>query len=128
MSFADDLRKYAIKTERNLGQVARATKIKLFQGVIMSTRVDTGRLRGNWQTSTGAPKFTSVDRADDLLIDEPGGSAYDEVIGNVTAFGVDYLTNNLPYAKVWEERDGMIAKNATRIERNLREAVQDVKD
>jgi pheromone shutdown protein TraB len=30
------------------------------------------------------------------------------------------MTNNVPYAVVWEERDAMIAKNMLRIERNIR--------
>jgi hypothetical protein len=31
-----------------------------------------------------------------------------------------YLTNNVPYVGVWEERDGMVAKNIARIETNIR--------
>lgn len=121
MSFSGDIRKFALKTNRNVGEVARATKIALFSGVIRDTRVKTGRLRGNWQTSTGAPKFTPTDR-----LDPTGTEAIREAIENVTAFGVDYMTNNLPYAEVWEERDGMVAKNIVRVQRNLKEAVQDV--
>lgn len=121
MSFSGDIRRFARKTNSNAGEVARATKLALFSGVIRDTRVDTGRLRGNWQTSTGSPKFTSTDR-----LDPNGTEATREAMENVTAFGVDYMTNNLPYAEVWEEKDGMVAKNIIRVQRNLKEAVRGV--
>jgi hypothetical protein len=118
MSFSSDIHRWAIKTERRTEQVARAVKVSLFSGIIRDTRVDTGRLRGNWQTSTGVPKFTET-----LRRDPTGAKAIQEAMQNVTTYGTDYMTNNLPYAEVWEEKDGMVAKNIVRIERNLKEAV-----
>lgn len=119
MSFQDDIKAYAKKTNMRLGYVSSVLKLKLFSGVIMDTRVDTGRLRGNWQTSTGYPKFTPIER-----LDPTGSLAIEEVAANITDSGADYLTNNLPYAEVWEERDGMVAKNMARIQRALEEAVK----
>ena len=123
-TFSSDISKYARKTIDDAGKVSRASKLALFSGVIRDTRVDTGRLRGNWQTSTGSPKMVEIEREfpkgtpDDELIKEP--------MANVTAFGADYMTNNLPYAVVYEEKDGMVAKNMARVERNLKEAVDSV--
>lgn len=121
MSFSTDMMKYAKKTIEDAGKVSRATKLALFSGVIDDTRVDTGRLKGNWQTSTGAPKMTEIDR-----LDKSGEETTKEAMDNVTAFGVDYMTNNLPYAVVYEEKDGMVAKNMARVERNLKEVVSNV--
>ena len=121
MSFSADLSKYARKTINNAGNVSRAAKISLFSGVIQDTRVKSGRLRGNWQTSTGAPKMAEIER-----LDPSGELAISEAAENVTAFGVDYMTNNSPYAVVMEEKDGMVAKNMARIDRNLKEAVDSV--
>jgi len=118
MSFSSDIHKWAEKTNRRAEEVSRATKLSLFSGIIRDTRVDTGRLRGNWQTSTGAPKSTET-----LRRDPTGAKAIQEAMQNVTAYGTDYMTNNLPYAEVWEEKDGMVAKNIARIERTLKEAV-----
>jgi hypothetical protein len=118
MSFSSDIKAYAKKTNQKAASVANAVKLKLFTGIILDTRVDTGRLRGNWQTSTGYPKYGVIDRDD-----KSGSAAVQEAISNVTTNGVDYMTNSLPYAEVWEEKDGMVAKNITRIERNLKEAV-----
>jgi hypothetical protein len=121
-NFSADIAKFANKTNSTLSEASRAIKISLFSGVIRDTRYDTGRLRGNWQTSTGNPKYAEIDRAD-----PNGTAATQEVIENVTAFGVDYMTNNLPYAEVWEERDGMVARNMARIERIVKEAASSAK-
>lgn len=97
-------------------QFARAVKIALFNGVIRDTRVDTGRLRGNWQTTTGAEALGELNR-----LDPNGAAAQAEVAAGVKADTVDYLTNNLSYSEVWEERDGMVARNVARIDRIVRE-------
>ena len=99
---------------QDIDQTVRAIKIELFNGVIRDTRVDTGRLRGNWQTTTRVPATGEIERTDEF-------GAVAEVHQNVTGHGVDYLTNNLNYAEVWEERDGMIARNVARIDRIVRE-------
>ena len=124
MSFSADLSKYARKTINNAANVSRAAKISLFSGIISDTRVDTGRLRGNWQTSTGAPKLAEIER--EFPEGTPDSVLFQETMENVTAFGADYMTNNLPYAVVMEEKDGMVAKNMARVERNLKEAVDSV--
>ncbi len=115
MSFSVDIAKFAAKTNSTLGEACRAIKIELFSSVILDTRVDTGRMRGNWQTSTGTPIEVETDR-----LDKSGSEAISEVQNNITDFEIDYMTNNVPYAVVWEERDAMILKNMLRIERNLR--------
>jgi len=106
-----------------VGDLARAIKIELFNGVIRDTRVDTGRLRGNWQTSTGAESGGELARMDKIPQGSNGGSAQAEVEATVKPDTVDYLTNNLPYAAVWDERDGMIARNVARIDRNIKERI-----
>ena len=61
--------------------------------------------------------MTTTDR-----LDPSGHAASGEVRANVKGFSVDYLTNNLPYAEVYEEKDGMMARNMARITRILEEA------
>jgi len=123
MSFSTDIRRFALATNTTLHEASKGIKLNLFRGVINDTRYDTGRLKGNWQTSTGQPKYGEIDR-----LDKTGTKAIAEATKNVTADGVDYMTNNLSYAKVWEEKDGMVAKNIARIERNVKEAVSDAKN
>lgn len=116
-SFAADISGFVRRTGMKTEQVCRAVKISLFNSVIMGTRVDTGRLRGNWQTTTGAPNMSTTDR-----LDPSGQLGSAEVRANVKGFSVDYMTNNLPYAEVYEEKDGMVARNMARITRILEEA------
>tara|TARA_R110000824_G_scaffold68488_5_gene177113 strand:+ start:64 stop:441 length:378 start_codon:yes stop_codon:yes gene_type:complete len=115
---------WAEKTEHTLDQVSRVIKIKLFTGIIMDTRVDTGRMRGNWQTSTGSPKLIETSNTDQISIGQAGGKAYEDVIDGVTS-GVDYLTNNVPYVAFWEQHDGMVAKNILRIQSNIKKILRD---
>lgn len=110
------LDKLAEHIGRSLEETARAVKLATFSGVIRDTRVDTGRLRGNWQCTVAAPASGELDR-----LDPTGATAISEVQRTVQPDTIDYLTNNLPYAEVWEERDGMVARNVARIERTIRE-------
>lgn len=127
MSFETDIAKFAAKTNYRLGQVSRAVKISLFGGIIRDTRVDTGRLRGNWQTSVGQSVSGELERYDKLPQGQGGGEAMREMERTVTPDNIDYLTNNLSYARKWDSVDGTIDKNMVRIERNVREAVASVK-
>ena len=120
-SFSADVLKFAQATGTKVDQACRAIKLNLFSSVIMKTRVNTGRLRGNWQTSVGSPNLTATAR-----LDPTGSSAISEAARTVKADTVDYLTNNLPYAEIWEERDGMIATSLERVDRIIKEAAASV--
>lgn len=112
------LNKLADTLGATLDQTVRAVKISLFNGIIDDTRVDEGRLKGGWQTTTGEMANTDIDR-----LDPDGNAAKAEVAATVRGDTIDYISNGLPYAEVWEERDGMIARNAARLERNIQEAI-----
>ena len=122
MSIQLDIAAFAKKTKGTLDEATRAIQLSLFGGVIRDTRVDTGRLRGNWQTNVGSPKTNPIDR-----LDPSGEKAIAEVSNNNTSGGVVYFTNNLPYAQVWEVRDGMIARNTARIQRTVEEVASRVR-
>lgn len=113
------LNKLAETLGASLDQTVRAVKVELFNGVIDDTRVDTGRAKGNWVLSSGSPVTETIER-----LDPNGSSAKTDVAGGVTPDDIDYLSNNLPYIAVLEEKDAMIQKNVARLERNIREAVQ----
>ena len=122
MTWTVDIRSIAEKTNATLDEAARAITISLFNGVINDTRVDTGRLRGNWQASIGQPEQGTIER-----LDPNGTQATAQVESTVQSGEINYLTNNLPYAEVWEQRDGMVARNAARIERTVAEEVRRVR-
>ena len=122
MSFSVDISRFAEQTESTLDEATRAVQISLFSSVIQDTRVDTGRLKGNWQTNVGSPITTETDRLD------PNGTQVErEIQQNVTSGDVVYFTNNLLYAEVWEQEDGMVRRNMARIERTVNEVGRDVR-
>ena len=126
-NFEKDLERFAKATDITIDEALRSIKIDLFSGIIISTRVDTGRLRGNWQTSNGSPNLSTIERLDEITKDEHGGDAEAEVIATVKGDTTDYLTNNLPYAEYWEEQDGMIAKNMQRVDRFIKKSIRGTK-
>lgn len=130
MSFASDVAKYAKLAGASVDETGRAIVLELFGSVIKDTPVDTGRARGNWQTTIGTPASGQTDRKGE-------GPALAEVSQEAASFGagkVIYLTNNLPYIYRleylgWSKQspDGMARKNVARIQSIVRKAVAENK-
>lgn len=113
------LENLADKLGGDLDQWSRAFTIALFNGISMDTTVVSGRLRGNWQTTVGSPASGTIER-----LDPNGSMVFDEIVGTVRAESVNWITNNLPYAQVQEDKRGMIARNVARLERISKEAAK----
>ncbi len=110
---------WARKAGLDVEQVARGVTISMFNSVVDNTRVDTGRLKGNWQTSAGSPANGTMDRTD-----PSGAQVKSEVAARVEPGAVNYITNNLPYAPVWNERDAIIDRVVARTETLLRQEAE----
>lgn len=98
MSFSDDIKKFANKTEQAALFVFRGSSLGVFNKVIIRTPVDTGRLRGNWQASLSGPLSGEVDSG--------GGAALNQasrVTSGAKITDSIYMVNNLPYAGVIED-------------------------
>jgi len=117
-TFAADLRKFAERTNKSLDDICRGVAIKWFSSTVMSTPVDTGRLRGNWLVSQGSPITAELAR-----FDKSGSIVQGEIVQSVGGVGtVNYLVNNLPYAErieydCWSNQapSGMVRVNFARI-------------
>jgi len=130
VSFADDVQGFADKAGKSVDETMRAIALELFSSTIKDTPVDTGRARGNWQTTIGAPANGEVDRLGD-------GEAVKEVSATVADFSggkVIYLSNNLPYIyrleyDGWSDQapGGMLRKNVARIQQIVAKAARDNK-
>lgn len=130
MSFASDMEAYAKKAGASLEETSRAIVLELFGSVIKDTPVDTGRAKGNWQTTIGAPASGTVDRLGE-------SEAIAEVSQQTASFGtgkVIYLSNNLPYIyrleyDGWSQQapGGMLRKNIARIQSIVAKAARDNK-
>jgi len=148
MSFAKQVGKFSVKAINAAEQDRRAICFKLFSAIIQDTPVGNpdlwksgkapagyvgGRLRGNWQTSVGAPATGSLD-----VIDPQGVQALQDMqsnLGNGTTNDVTiYFVNNLPYASRIEFEGhssqaprGMVRRNVARFNRLVAQAVREGK-
>jgi hypothetical protein len=119
VGFSADIDAFAKKAGASVDETLRAVALELFGSVIKDTPVDTGRAKGNWQTTIGAPASGEVDRAGD-------GAALAEVRSVSAQFSGDktiFLTNNLPYIRRleydgWSDQapNGFVRKNVARIQ------------
>ncbi len=95
MSFVLDVRRWRVKTERQLLLVIRKVALEIFRRVVMRTPVDTGRARGNWQVEIGTPRGGVIDRFD------PNGQRTlfdaESLIAQWQGDAAIFLFNNLPY-------------------------------
>ncbi len=128
MAFADDVRRFSVRAGDSSDRIVRTVTLSLFNGIIRDTPVDTGRARGNWQTTVGTPASGVIDRTG-------SGPAMAEVEANTPdgAGQVTLLSNDLPYIEDLEDGtskqapEGMVKRNMDRIQRNLNRAIRDNK-
>ena len=96
MSFSRSL---SIKSEltSEISQEVRKLGIRIDQGVVLGTPVDTGRARGNWLVGIGtAPAGTSES------LDKGGSATIQAAITTIGSYPVNalpdlWIVNNLPY-------------------------------
>ena len=106
----------AKELEHDIDEAIMAIKVSCFNEVVRNTVVDTGRLRGNWQIGTGsAPTgIRAIDGTGDAKgYPDTNGEQYREIVKEVEsneAAALTWLVNNLPYAAVLDNRDGMVEK------------------
>lgn len=104
----------------------RAVVVKLAGAIIQDTPVLSGRLRGNWQFSVGAPVTTAIA---DVRPGEAAQAEAAEVAAALVGDQTFYGRNNLPYAyrveyEGWSHTKapaGMMRKNVARFDTLLRE-------
>lgn len=126
MSFGKRVARFRKRAIKATDDTRRAIIIELFSSVILDTPVDTGRARGNWQTSTNTPKRAELNRKD-----KPGTAAIAEIEANLGKPGSTvYLANNLPYIVDLEYGSskqapkGMVRKNVARVRTIIRKQAQ----
>lgn len=95
-SFALSLAEFAEQAKEAIDSSLREIVIEIGASVIRMSPVDTGRFRGNWQFSIGAPEQGQLDR-----LDKNGSAATVELVNGAIQFKAGdtaYIVNNLPYA------------------------------
>ena len=101
MSFGQDLNRFTVKVTEASEEKIRGNLLSFTKLVIEQTPVDTGRLRGNWQSSINQAKLSQITRQQKGL----SGAALNEAQKTLSEFelgDIFFFTNNLPYARVVE--------------------------
>jgi len=120
MAFADDVKRFALEVRGQNYKVVRTATLELFSGIIKSTPVDTGRARGNWQTSVGQPQGGTLERTGMEAALAEVQATVPEGAGQLV-----YLSNNLPYIERlengWSQQApiGMVRINVDRVRQML---------
>ena len=94
-SFSADLSRFVQHCNGNIDKAHRMAIVLVAQGVVMSTPVDSGRARGNWQFGKVLPQGVLP------TLDTSGAAAIARIAGQtvgVKAGGEVWVVNNLPYA------------------------------
>lgn len=145
MSFADDLARFAKRTNQSIDKVIYAVTFEWFASVVMGSPVGDpsnwkypdrappgyvgGRFRGNWRASVGSPETEAIPlRGQEETLSEIK-STIPAAPGSVV-----YLANNLPYAARIEydgwssqAKRGVVRVNFTRVQGIFRRAVSENK-
>lgn len=129
--FTLDIQAFVAKAKKNPETVTRSVSLKLFSAIIKASPVDTGRFRGNWQT-TGVTPATGLIAG----VDPTGGKAVNSAatfITNAPGWDTFTLTNNLPYAERleygWSKQapTGIVRVNVIRFQQLINEEAAKVR-
>ena len=129
--FTLDIQAFVAKAKKNPETVMRSVSLKLFSAIIKASPVDTGRFRGNWQT-TGVTPATGLIAG----VDRNGNKAVNSAatfITNAPGWNTFTLTNNLPYAERleygWSKQApvGMVRVNIARFQQLINEEAAKVR-
>ena len=118
--FSAQITSFGRATQEKVEKIRRGITLKLLSAVVLDTPVLTGRLRGNWRVSEGAPVLDTTDR-----VDPSGAAVMSEISAAVAASSGDtsvFLANSLPYAsrieyEGWSHTkapEGMVRRNVSR--------------
>ena len=99
MSFGVEVQDWVDRSIEEIDIIRRKTVIDLFSKIVKKTPADTGRARGNWQVSTGAPLTSVIDR-----LDKSGQVVQSEIkfIALQSKLADVFIANSLPYIMMLE--------------------------
>lgn len=127
-SFAESLAEFAEQAKEAIDDVFREVVIEIGTSVIRLSPVDTGRFKGNWQFTVGAPSNQSLD-----TFDKAGHETIAALVAEVSrleAGQVAYIVNNLVYGVPLEYGHsdqapaGMVQITLARFQQIVEEAIR----
>lgn len=119
MAFGADVRRFAVKTAQSLDKTVADIETQVISLVIIRSPVDTGRFRGNWQVTRGAPAQGVIERyGAQASIQE-----MESIVRAMQGGRVTFVSNNLPYAARleydgWSQQapEGMVRRTVAEFE------------
>ena len=133
--FAATIAKWADDTETDANDVLRKICLDIYTGVLLRTRVDTGRLRGSWRMNIGSPDNSVIGKGEE--ISSPGSTGSNPtsqeigyalgITGQIQLGDLIVISNSLPYAQVWNEEDSIVDDTVGEVLSNLEEALAEIK-
>ena len=126
--FAESLAAFAEQAKEAIDDVFREVVIDIGTSVIRLSPVDTGRFKGNWQFTVGAPSNQSID-----TFDKAGHETIATLVSEVSkleAGQVAYIVNNLVYGVPLEYGHsdqapaGMVQITLARFQQIVEEAIR----
>lgn len=130
MGFGADIRRASQKVLVQTGEQAKKVVVKFTENVIQDTPVKTGRTKGGWRSSIGAPYATET-----IRLDPTGELAKAEARVIVRQLPDDkdwtfYFSNLTPYAQKleylgWSQQapNGMVRINVAKLPMLIRQAI-----
>jgi hypothetical protein len=131
-TFSLGLDAFVQKTKANADTVVRQASLSVLSSVVKRSPVDTGRFRGNWQTTVANPATGTLERDDKGVKGSPPGpevysSALNALAGTKAGETV-WIVNNLPYAQRlengWSDQapTGMVRLTVNEFEKYVKDA------
>tara|TARA_R100000951_G_C2598477_1_gene167400 strand:- start:468 stop:848 length:381 start_codon:yes stop_codon:yes gene_type:complete len=103
MSVENDLIRTSVNFSKFHTDTIRGTLLSFTKRVIKETPVDTGRLRGNWQSSLNVPQNVPIERVQKTKTSGVAVQESSEKLSKLNIGDIFWFTNNLPYARRIEE-------------------------
>lgn len=117
--------RFNIEIDDSIAERRRDIALHAFQGVVLKTPVDTGRARGSWQVTGGAPAFSQsgvLEPDRDAFPAQTLASGFSSIAGLMNQLQTTiFISSNLPYIRKLESgasdqaRQGMVAVTLSEI-------------
>lgn len=126
MSLDQDLIRATVNLSKFHEKTIRASLLSFTRLVIKETPVDTGRLRGNWQSSLNVPQDAPIVRDQKSPTSGAANADASSTLDKLKLGDIFWFTNNLPYARRIEEGwsqqapQGMLRRNVALLLSKLR--------
>lgn len=127
-SFSAQIGNFAATATEKVDAIFRDIVVEIGESVIMLSPVDTGRFKGNWQLTAGAPSSQSL-----INYDKDGLRTLEKLVNDANKLDASqraYIVNNLRYAQPLEygysqqAPSGMVRVTLARLQQIISDAVR----